>query len=57
MPYSAGEAEKLIMGKEVGEELAEKAGDMAIRNAMPMSMNTLKVEAARTLVKRTLLAL
>ena len=57
MPYSASEAEDLIKSKRINESLAEKAGEMAIRNATQMSMNAWKVEVTKILVKRTILAL
>jgi len=57
MPYSANEVEDIIRGKKINGDLAEKAGDIAVRNVIPMSMNAWKVQIMRTLVKRTLLAL
>jgi len=56
-PYHATEAEELAMGKKISKGLAEKAGEMAVRNTAPMSMNEWKVEVTKVLVKRTLLAL
>ena len=56
-PYVAGRVADLLRGKEISADLAEKAGEVAVENATPMSMNAWKVEVTKTLVKRTILAL
>lgn len=57
VPYVAGKVADLLSGKEISEDLAEQAGEIAAQNATPMSMNAWKVQVMRTLVKRTILAL
>ncbi len=54
-PYRASEAECLLLGKTLDNELAEAASKAAISKAKPLSMNKYKVEIAKTLVKRALL--
>ena len=56
-PHRASEVEDMIRGKKINEDLAEKAGEVAVENASSMSMNAWKVEVAKTMVKRTILAL
>ncbi|MFC2018404.1 FAD binding domain-containing protein [Chloroflexota bacterium] len=56
-PYRPKEAEDLIMGKKPDSELAQKAGELAVRNATPMSMNDWKVQVAKTLVARAILGI
>jgi xanthine dehydrogenase YagS FAD-binding subunit len=56
-PYVATEAEEIIKGEKIGEGLAEKAGEIAVKSATPMSMNAWKVQVTKILVKRTLLSL
>jgi CO/xanthine dehydrogenase FAD-binding subunit len=55
-PYRAYEAEKYITGKTIDEQSAEAAGDAAVKNVCPLPDNTYKIQIARTLVKRALLA-
>lgn len=57
MPYVVNEVGALIKGKEINKDLAEKAGELAVKNAAPMLMNAWKVEVTKTLVKRTILML
>jgi len=56
-PYVVGKVADVLSGKEISKDLAEKAGEVAVENATPMSMNAWKVEVMRALVKRTILAL
>lgn len=56
-PYSVREVEEMLSGREIDNDLAEKAGEIAVRDALPMSMNAWKAEVTRTLVKRTVLAI
>ncbi len=56
-PYNAKEAEDVIRGRKISEDLAEKAGNIAVKNAVPMSMNAWKVQVMKVLVKRAILAL
>lgn len=55
-PYRAVMAEEVVKGRAINEELAEKAGEAAIREARPREHNAYKVQIAKVLVKRTILA-
>ena len=48
-------AEEFINGKEITEELAGQAAEIALRGAVPLSKNEYKVQIARSLVKNSLL--
>jgi len=56
VPHRAVEAEELIQGKTIDENLADEAGKAAVADAKPMSHNGYMVQIAKTLVKRTILA-
>lgn len=56
VPYRATGAEDAIKGKAINEALAVTAGNAAVVDAFPLSMNGYKVQIAKTLVKRTILA-
>jgi len=53
-PVRAYEAEKIIMGKTIVEDLAQEAAEMALKRAKPLSQNGYKVEIAKTLIKRAI---
>ncbi len=55
-PYRATKAEAAIAGKPINEETAEAAGAALVEDAIPLNTNNYKVQIARTLVKRALLA-
>jgi xanthine dehydrogenase YagS FAD-binding subunit len=55
-PYRATKAEAAIAGKPINEANAEAAGAAAVEDAKPMAANKFKVQIAKTLVKRALLA-
>lgn len=55
IPWVAQEAARMLVGQSVNEELAQRAGDMAVSRATPLSMNEYKVQLARTAVKRAIL--
>jgi NADPH-dependent glutamate synthase beta subunit-like oxidoreductase/CO/xanthine dehydrogenase FAD-binding subunit len=55
-PYRATGAEEFIKGKSISEATAEAAGNEAVKNACSLRKNTYKVQIAKTLVKRTILA-
>jgi len=58
MPYRVKEAEDIIKNKKnIDHDSADRAGEIALRHAAPMSMNAWKVEVAKTLIRRTVLAL
>jgi xanthine dehydrogenase YagS FAD-binding subunit len=55
-PYRATKAEAAIAGKRIDAKLAEAAGAAAVEGAMPLETVKYKVQIAKTLVKRALLA-
>jgi xanthine dehydrogenase YagS FAD-binding subunit len=55
-PYRATKAEAVIAGKPINEANAEAAGAAAVEDAKPLGATKYKVQIAKTLVKRTLLA-
>jgi xanthine dehydrogenase YagS FAD-binding subunit len=55
-PYRATGAEDSVKGKMIDESTAEKAAVEAVRDAKPLSKNKYKVQIAKTLVKRAILA-
>jgi xanthine dehydrogenase YagS FAD-binding subunit len=55
-PYRASAAEEAIVGKAIDEVNAEAAGEVTVSSAMALSMNKYKIQIAKTLVKRAILA-
>jgi len=55
-PYRAAKAEAAIAGKPINEANAEAAGAAAMEDAKPLPATKYKVQIAKTLVKRALLA-
>jgi xanthine dehydrogenase YagS FAD-binding subunit len=55
-PYRAVKAEAAIAGKPINEANAEAAGAAAVADAKPLAATKYKVQIAKTLVKRALLA-
>lgn len=55
-PYRALKAEQAIAGKPINEANAEAAGAAAVADARPLPATKYKVQIAKTLVKRALLA-
>ena len=55
-PYRALKAEAAIAGKPINEANAEAAGAAAVEDAKPLPATKYKVQIAKTLVKRALLA-
>lgn len=55
-PWVATEAEQFLAGKTITEEVAENAGAAAVKGAQPLSENAYKVQLAKVVVKRALLA-
>jgi xanthine dehydrogenase YagS FAD-binding subunit len=55
-PYRATKAEAAIAGKKISEKSAEAAGEAAVADARPLEASRFKVQIAKTLVKRALLA-
>ncbi|MBN2239240.1 MAG: FAD binding domain-containing protein [Dehalococcoidales bacterium] len=56
IPYRAIAAEEAVKGQVVTEEVAEAAGNAAVADVCPLPDNTYKIQIARTLVKRAILA-
>jgi xanthine dehydrogenase YagS FAD-binding subunit len=54
-PYRARAAEAFLKGRTIDEKTAERAGELALQEAKPLSMNAYKIEIAKTLVKRALM--
>jgi xanthine dehydrogenase YagS FAD-binding subunit len=55
-PYRATKAEAVIAGKKINEKNAQAAGEAAVADARPLEAARFKVQIAKTLVKRALLA-
>jgi xanthine dehydrogenase YagS FAD-binding subunit len=56
IPWRSEAAEAAIKGKKITPETAAEAGEAAVKDAKPLSMNAYKVALTKTVVKRTLLA-
>ena len=54
-PYRAVYADEALKGKAITVEVAEEAGKLALKEAVPLSMNGYKVPISETLVKRAIL--
>ncbi|MBO0719243.1 MAG: molybdopterin dehydrogenase, partial [Blastocatellia bacterium] len=55
IPWNAQEAAKFLEGKTISEGVATEAGQIAVANAKPLSLNAYKVQLARVAVKRAIL--
>jgi len=55
VPWPAPDAEQVLAGKPLEEEVAAEAGKAALSKATPLSKNAYKVQLARVAVKRALL--
>lgn len=55
-PYRALSAEEAIKGQTIDEATAEAAGEAAVSNAKALSKNKFKIQIAKTMVKRAILA-
>ncbi len=56
VPIRANTAEDIVKGKAIDATSAQAAADEALKRAVPQSMNRHKIQIAKTIVKRTLLA-
>jgi NADPH-dependent glutamate synthase beta subunit-like oxidoreductase len=54
-PLRAAAAENFLRGRAINEDVAAKAGDLALEDATPLNQNAYKVAIAKTLVKRTIM--
>lgn len=57
VPIRATEAESYLAGREISGETAEKAAELALKDAEPLVQNEYKVQIAKTLIKRSILRL
>jgi NADPH-dependent glutamate synthase beta subunit-like oxidoreductase len=55
-PYRVTKAEDILEGKPIDEANAEAAGTAAVSDAVPLPYNKFKIQIAKTLVKRAILA-
>ena len=55
LPWPSPEAEQVLSGQSIDDDIAQKAADAAVKNAKPLSHNAYKVQLARVSVKRALL--
>jgi xanthine dehydrogenase YagS FAD-binding subunit len=55
-PYRVTKAEDIIKGKSIDEANADAAGAAAVSDAVPLPYNKFKIQIAKTLVKRAILA-
>jgi xanthine dehydrogenase YagS FAD-binding subunit len=55
VPWPSPEAEEVLKGKTVNEDVAWEAGQAALSKATPLSKNAYKVQLARVAVKRAIL--
>ncbi|TIX79509.1 MAG: xanthine dehydrogenase family protein subunit M, partial [Mesorhizobium sp.] len=55
-PRRATESERLLVGKQVTNDLARQAARAAVADATPLSKNGYKVPVLETVVRRTILA-
>jgi NADPH-dependent glutamate synthase beta subunit-like oxidoreductase/CO/xanthine dehydrogenase FAD-binding subunit len=55
-PYRATRAEEYIKGKPINDSNAEKAANAAVTDTCPLINNSYKIQIAKTLVKRAILA-
>lgn len=56
-PFRSVDAENFLRGKKIDETSAAQASEVALADARPLKMNQYKVDLAKTLAKRALLAL
>jgi len=55
IPWPAPDAEKLLTGKTISEQVAQDAGTAAVEGARRLSQNGYKIQLARVAVKRAIL--
>ena len=55
VPWVSESASRLLKGKTISQQVAQQAGDAAVAEAMPLSMNKYKVQLARVATKRAIL--
>ncbi len=57
IPWRVPDAERMLRGQRITEQLAEQVGETALAGARPLAKNGYKVTMARALVRRTVLSL
>ena len=57
IPWRLPEVERLLTGQPVTEEVAARAGELAVAGARPLAKNGYKVPLTNALVRRTVLEL
>jgi xanthine dehydrogenase YagS FAD-binding subunit len=55
VPWPSPDAEQILNGQSINDDIAQKAADAAVKNAKPLSHNACKIQLARVAVKRALL--
>lgn len=56
IPWRAAKAEAFLRGKKLDDATAQKAGEIALEGATPMTGNAYKIDLAKSLIQRALLA-
>jgi xanthine dehydrogenase YagS FAD-binding subunit len=56
VPWRAAKAEEFLRGKKLDDSTAQKAGEIALEGAKPLKDNVYKVNLAKSLIQRGLLA-
>ena len=57
IPLRRSEVERFLIGKEVTEENAEKASELAVKDATPFERNAYKVNELKAVVRRSIMRL
>ena len=56
-PLNASEAEEIIRGRTLGDEIISQAAEAAMEGAKPLPMNRYKVDLTKTLTRRALVSI
>jgi xanthine dehydrogenase YagS FAD-binding subunit len=56
VPWRAAKAEEFLRGKKIDDGAAQKAAEIALEGARPMKDNVYKIDLAKNLIRRALLA-
>lgn len=57
IPMRMYETDGYLVGKEISEEVAEKAAELSIKDVLPMAKNEYKVKLIKTMIKRSIMSL
>ena len=55
IPLRREEAEAYLTGKQISEEVAKTAADLALEDADPFEKNTYKADIAKSMIKNSLI--